>query len=186
MTAPFLKERLKWTESDLCWWCGTGGQTREHCFKGCITWRKEIGTLWKRVGQAEEKKARGGCERVCRKGKGFEYGGRVRQYHCKDERYVGAVLKAGEVKEGSSVERGSLIWSCRPFSFLSFHSFPLLFLHLSFSFLSFLSFLFFPFILLSSIFFSFPFLFSTQVVGMVGALWPSGPVPGFSVSLVRS
>ena len=59
--------------------------TREHCFKECITWWKEIGTLGKRVGQTGEKRARGGCERVYRKGKGFGYGDRARQYHRKDE-----------------------------------------------------------------------------------------------------
>ena len=30
MTAPFLKEKFGWVESDGCWWCGGG---REHLFK---------------------------------------------------------------------------------------------------------------------------------------------------------
>ena len=33
MTAHSLNERFGWEESDLCWWSGTGRQTREHCFK---------------------------------------------------------------------------------------------------------------------------------------------------------
>ena len=48
--APFVKERLGWTDSDLCWWCGSARQTREHLFKECITWREEIRELWKEIG----------------------------------------------------------------------------------------------------------------------------------------
>ena len=33
MIAPFLKEKFGWMESDTCWWCGTGRQTREHLLK---------------------------------------------------------------------------------------------------------------------------------------------------------
>ena len=44
--APFLRERFGWVDSDTCWWCGSGRQTREHCFKECITWKDEIKTLW--------------------------------------------------------------------------------------------------------------------------------------------
>lgn len=25
-----------WTDSDECWWCGTGRQSREHLFKECV------------------------------------------------------------------------------------------------------------------------------------------------------
>ena len=37
MIAPFIKEKFGWIDSDLCWWCGTARQTREHLFKGCTT-----------------------------------------------------------------------------------------------------------------------------------------------------
>ena len=30
MTAPFLKDKFRWTDSDICWWCSKGRQTREH------------------------------------------------------------------------------------------------------------------------------------------------------------
>ena len=35
--APFLKERCGWTDSDRCWWCEKGRQSREHLFKECTT-----------------------------------------------------------------------------------------------------------------------------------------------------
>lgn len=72
MPAPFLKEGFGWIESDICWWCGTGRQTREHCFKKCRTWKHEIKRLWKGVGEASTGKG-GNSSRVC-KGKGFGYG----------------------------------------------------------------------------------------------------------------
>ena len=40
MIAPFLRDKFGWIESDLCRWCGTGRQTREHLFKECLTWKK--------------------------------------------------------------------------------------------------------------------------------------------------
>ena len=33
MTAPFFKEKFGWIKSDICWWCGSGRQTREHLLK---------------------------------------------------------------------------------------------------------------------------------------------------------
>ena len=64
LTAPFLNERLGWTESDVCWWCGSGKQTREHLLKERIPWRKEIRTLWKEVGLAGESGKEKGPVRV--------------------------------------------------------------------------------------------------------------------------
>ena len=32
MIASFLKEKFGWIKSGICWWCGTGRQTREHLF----------------------------------------------------------------------------------------------------------------------------------------------------------
>lgn len=58
LTAPFLKERWGWTETDKCWWCGRGRQSREHLFKECPTWKKEIRELWNKVGDASEVEGR--------------------------------------------------------------------------------------------------------------------------------
>ena len=52
MAAPFLRDKFKWTDSDICWWCSKGRQTREHLFKECSAWKEEIRTLWKEVGEA--------------------------------------------------------------------------------------------------------------------------------------
>lgn len=42
MIAPFLKEKFGWVESDSCWWCGGGRQSKEHLFKECRTWQKVV------------------------------------------------------------------------------------------------------------------------------------------------
>jgi hypothetical protein len=45
-------EKLKKHPSDECWWCEEGKrQTREHLFKECSRWRKEIKELWRRVAE---------------------------------------------------------------------------------------------------------------------------------------
>lgn len=36
MTAPSLKEKWGWIESDQCWWCDEGRQSREHLWN--IEW----------------------------------------------------------------------------------------------------------------------------------------------------
>jgi len=47
LIAPFLKEELKKTDSDQCWWCETGKrQTRDHLFKECGRWKTETNVLW--------------------------------------------------------------------------------------------------------------------------------------------
>ena len=56
MIAPFLKEKWKWTDSDRCWWCGGGRQSRDHLFKECTTWKKEIAELWEEVGKISGKR----------------------------------------------------------------------------------------------------------------------------------
>ena len=56
MIAPFLKERWGWTETDRCWWCEGGGQSREHLFKECKAWEKEIRELWMAVGSISGKR----------------------------------------------------------------------------------------------------------------------------------
>ena len=35
MIAPFLKDKWGWTDSDACWWCDGGRQSRDHLFKEC-------------------------------------------------------------------------------------------------------------------------------------------------------
>ena len=52
---PFLKDRFGWVDSDLCWWCGSARQTREHLFKECITWKDDIRELWRKVGEASSR-----------------------------------------------------------------------------------------------------------------------------------
>ena len=38
-------------DSDRCWWCNRGRQSRDHLFKECTTWKKEITELWNEVGR---------------------------------------------------------------------------------------------------------------------------------------
>ena len=125
MTAPFLKEKFKWTDSDRCWWCYKGRQTREHMFKECIAWREEIRELWKRVGEATIEQGSGFIKSRYKGKKGFGLGFRPGGGHrvrgpgntsvgtlLADERCIPAVLsflastRCGQVKEGVIVRRG--------------------------------------------------------------------------------
>ncbi|KAI5786256.1 hypothetical protein FPQ18DRAFT_308810 [Pyronema domesticum] len=48
--APYLKYKIKTSDSDICWWCDAEKRlTREHLFKECQGWKDEIKELWKRV-----------------------------------------------------------------------------------------------------------------------------------------
>ena len=49
MIAPFLKEKFGWVDSESCWWCSGGRQSREHLFKECRAWKEETRELWKKV-----------------------------------------------------------------------------------------------------------------------------------------
>jgi hypothetical protein len=41
--APYLKHKIKTSDSDTCWWCEKGvRQTREHLFKNCTYWKDVI------------------------------------------------------------------------------------------------------------------------------------------------
>ena len=60
MIAPFLKERWEWTDSDVCWFCKKGGQSGDHLFKDCMTWKRRIRGLWKEVGRISGGKRRPG------------------------------------------------------------------------------------------------------------------------------
>ena len=51
MIAPFLREKLGWIDSDVCWWCSSGRQTREHLFRECSAWAKGVRELWEEVGR---------------------------------------------------------------------------------------------------------------------------------------
>ena len=106
-------------DSDQCWWCRSGRQSREHLFKECRAWKKEIRELWKRVGEisnvsrdTEDDFLKRGREKR-KKGFGFfshEY--RVRPGNCtvgklmSDSRFTEAVLdflrdaQVGLVKKG--------------------------------------------------------------------------------------
>ena len=107
-----------WTSSDRCWWCEGGRQSRDHLFKECKTWKKEIAELWKEVGRISGKRKEMEDDRdegpyKSRKGFGFH----VRQARARpsnttvrellsNSRYTNAVLdflgstRVGEVKEG--------------------------------------------------------------------------------------
>ena len=72
MTAAFLRDR--WG-SDQRWCCSKGRRDREHLFKECLTWKREIRTLW-RVGDISGSRGRDGGtkENVPQKSKkGFGY-----------------------------------------------------------------------------------------------------------------
>ena len=125
MTAPFLKEKFKWTDSDICWWCSRGRQTREHLFKECSAWKEEIRKLWKEVGEATIEQGRWTGKSMYKGKKGFglgvKLGGDQRARGpgntsvgtlLADERCIPAVLsfladtRCGQVREGIIVRGG--------------------------------------------------------------------------------
>lgn len=92
-----------------------GADSREHLFKECRTWKEEIGTLWREVGDIS-----GNCRgedlgNICKGRKGFCFGmekKHIRPGNCSvgklmsDSRFTEAVLKllgsigVGKIKEG--------------------------------------------------------------------------------------
>ena len=113
MIAPFLKERWGWMDTDICWWCNKGRQSREHLLKECSSWAKEIREPWATVGRLSGRREQTEDPLKCRKG--FGYG--VRQARARpsntsarellsNEQYTDAVprfledTRVGEVKEG--------------------------------------------------------------------------------------
>ena len=99
MVTPFLKERWGWTDSDQCWWCERGRQSKEHLFKECTAWTAEIGELWRAVGETSGRKKR--ADEPFKSREGFGY--KVRQARARpsntsirdllsDDRYTDAVL----------------------------------------------------------------------------------------------
>lgn len=59
MTAPFLRDRWGWVDSDRCWWCEKSRQSRDHLFKECAAWTNETRELWKVAGEASGKRGEG-------------------------------------------------------------------------------------------------------------------------------
>ena len=125
MTAPFLKEKFKWVDSDQCWWCSGGRQSREHLFKECRAWKSEIRELWKKVGEISSigedrgSDVPGGKENKRKRKKGFGFFPRengVRPGNCtvgrllSDSRFTEAVLdflkdtQVGIIKKGVIVK----------------------------------------------------------------------------------
>jgi hypothetical protein len=49
--------RIKKTESNTCWWCGSGRkQTRGHLFGGCRAWKRELLSLKKKIERLKGKR----------------------------------------------------------------------------------------------------------------------------------
>jgi hypothetical protein len=99
MIAPFLKDRWGWTDSDSCWWCDGGKQSRDHLFKECRRWEKRLRNLWSAVGKISGRRQEGDGPFKSRKGFGFH----VRQARARpsnttvrellsNDRYTEAVL----------------------------------------------------------------------------------------------
>ena len=124
MTAPFLKEKFGWVSSDQCWWCGSGRQSREHLFKECLTWKKEIKKLWKEVGEIsladrEVMVGRSGGKRYGRrrkKGFGFvAHDQRVSPGNCtvgrlmSDQRFTEAILSFLEGTQIGLIKKGVIV-----------------------------------------------------------------------------
>ena len=98
----------------MCWWCEKGRQSREHFFKECTAWTKEIRELWTAVGEASGRRER--AEDRFKGRRGFGY--RVKQARARpsntsirdllsNDRYTETALsflgatRVGEVKEGA-------------------------------------------------------------------------------------
>ena len=115
MIRSSLKDRWGWTDRGIFWRCDKERQCREHLFKECTEWTREIRDLWTAVGQASgERLETSGDKLKSRKGLGF----RVRQARARpsnttirdlllDDRYTEAVLaflgaaRVGGVREGA-------------------------------------------------------------------------------------
>ena len=119
MIAPFLREKFGWVESDGCWWCGGGRQTREHLFKECRTWKDEIREPWRRVGEISgEGRNRTGKAGPGRRSKGFGF--RAQEYrvgpgNCSvgrlfsDPLFTEAVLEFLEKTDVGKIKKGVVI-----------------------------------------------------------------------------
>ena len=121
MIAPFLRDKFGWVESDSCWWCSGGRQSREDFLKECRVWRDEVRMLWKEVGEISGTGERKLSGNVYKGRKSFCFRMRrseARPGNCSisklmsDARFTEAVLKflestgVGKVKEGVILDRG--------------------------------------------------------------------------------
>lgn len=113
MSAPFLRDKWKWIDTGQCWWCDSKEISREHLFKECAHWKKEIRQLWTEVGEASGKRHEDQAR--FKSGKGFGYGVKsararpsnasIREFLSSDM-YTEAALsflrttRVGKVKEG--------------------------------------------------------------------------------------
>ena len=115
MIAPFLKEKWGWIDTDQCWWCRRGRQSRNHLFKECTTWRKEIRKLWSEVGRISGERERDSRQGTHKSRRGFGFHVRTARARPRNttvrellsnNRYTEAVLeflgktRVGEAKEG--------------------------------------------------------------------------------------
>ena len=121
MIAPFLRDKFGWVESDQCWWCDRGRQSREHLFKECRTWKDQIKKLWKKIGEVSgEAMLRSDRSRVKerRRGKGFGVWGaegKIRPGNCSigrlfgDSRFTEAILEFLEETEVGKIKKGVVV-----------------------------------------------------------------------------
>ena len=124
MTAPFLRDKFKWVDSDQCWWCSGGRQSREHLFKECRAWKSEIRELWRKVGEissidgVRRGDASGGKENKKRRKKGFGFFSReneVRPGNCtvgrllSDSRFTEAVLEFLKDTQVGIIKKGVIV-----------------------------------------------------------------------------
>jgi len=56
LTGDYLKNKIRKTDDDTCWHCGSGQQmTRAHLFERCTAFKEERGRLWEAIGKTKEK-----------------------------------------------------------------------------------------------------------------------------------
>ena len=121
MIAPFLRDKFGWVESDQCWWCDSGRQSREHLFKECRTWKDQIRKLWKKIGEASGEaflKTEKSRFKAGRRGKGFGVwgtGAKIRSGNCSmsklfgDSRFTEAILEFLEETEVGKIKKGVIV-----------------------------------------------------------------------------
>lgn len=113
MTATSLEDKLGWVDSDMCWWCSKGKQTREHFFKEYLTRKKDC----RRRSETLQATESTGGKAPWKSRRGFGY--RVPQARARpnnttvrgilsDSRHVGAVLKFRRVR-GLATSRRALL-----------------------------------------------------------------------------
>lgn len=101
---------MRWTDPDACWRCGGGRQSREHLFKECREWKREIHVLWQKVGDLSGERKEG-SRNPLESRKGFEYSKRKACARASNrtvrglpgnEMFTEAVLEFGEYRRGDN------------------------------------------------------------------------------------